>query len=518
MPCILPSELSSGAATMSGSEIAIAETGGNVLQYPAAKIAQSATNWNTAHQYNAGIIVRASDGNLYKSVIANIGQNPILANVTYWLPFAFLADTTLAVPSTLTTIPLALAWLSHAVIDSSVTVTIQVANGTYALTTSQLALNHPDGARIRLLGNVATPASCTLTFTALPNPPTSPYLAADSGSIYRSVGGATGLVDGFSITKAGAAPVFGHNAILASNGSTINVGANVTISGFYGGFAASNGGNILAVGSGAAAPTLTTPSVDTYGIYAENGYVQAPYVNLAGTGGGINALISGFVRANNAVFNAALEIAVLLDNATADIRAATIGNTDIFFEVVGNSTINTDSVTFGTASVYDIGLTGTLNYNGSIVTATGETFARTLVEPNTAQHVTSATESVFFSPTGIDTNVQVLELKANSGATGVSVATNGATSLPVSLALGATSAHTGLQGGSGVLDAAGVLTVAAAWVTANTIIVPAFVPAVPQSGSRLLPAITPGASFTLTSDAGAADVGIAVNWIAIVYP
>lgn len=506
---------------MSGSEIAIAETGGNVLQYPAAKIAQSATNWNTAHQYNANIIVRASDGNLYKSVIANIGQDPILANTTYWLPFAFLANTTLSVPSTLTTIPLALAWLSHAVIDSSVTVTIQVADGTYALTTNQLALNHPDGARIRLIGNVTTPASCTLTFTALPNPPTAPYLAADSGSIYRSIGGATGLIDGFTITKAGAAPVFGHNAILASNNSTVNVGGNVVISGFYGGLAASNGGNLLAVGNVSDSVTVTTPGTDTYGIYAENGYIQAPYILINGTGSGVSAAYNSFVRVNNATFAATLEIAVTIISAYVNLASSTIGAVDTFYEIGGpNNTIIETSTSYGAASVYEIGLDGSVDYNGAFITAEVKTFDRADIESKTTQVIAGSTTSVFLDPAGgLATKGMNLTLDAN-GNVGASISsTNGAVTLPVSLKIGATSVHTGLQGGVGTLDASGQLTVAATWVTANTIIVVSW-----NDGGGVGPLIqdtadiTPGVNFTILSDAGAADVAKVVKWLAIVYP
>jgi hypothetical protein len=516
MACKAINALPSGGAPDVGVVLPGDDTSNITRKYTAGNISVSGFTYDATITYPGGIQLEGGDGSIFLSLQTALNKFPE-DEPTFWQRTFIPAGPTrtLSVPDVYATIQDALDALALSVIagDEPDDVVIQVEDGAYNLALTQIRLAHPYGGKISILGNVATPASCSLSFAGLNVLPSSPYLNPDSGCIYADAPSNI-TIDGFSILKTGGAPSFGECAILASNGAVINVGVNMIINGFYADVAALNGGEIYS-DSGLALTTVA----GGYGAYCDNGTIQIPGAAFTGAGDAISITHGGFVRANDCTVDAAIGIAYVLNDGRLESQNATVGNVDTFFEVSGNvNAINDGGTTYGTAGAYEIGLSGTMNYNGAIVTATAETFARTLVEANTPQHVTSSTESVFLSPTGVDTNVQALALKAG-GTTGVSVATTGATSIPVSLALGSTSAHTGLQGGTATLDGAGSVVVAAAWVTANTKVIVSFGGAGGVGPLRSNNAsIVPSTSFAILSDAGAADSGQDVNWIAIVYP
>lgn len=143
-------------------------------------------------------------------------------------------NTTLAVPGTYSSISLAMDYLQDKEILEGVTVTIQVADGTYSLT-GLTNLNHPNGSRIELIGNTTTPANCVLEFT------TGGLMVSDNHSF--------GKIDGFTIqstewTSHGVwSDTSGYSGIAAIRGGIVeDVGANMVLTkNYYNLRAADNG-------------------------------------------------------------------------------------------------------------------------------------------------------------------------------------------------------------------------------------------------------------------------------------
>lgn len=512
MACQRFSALPSASSTLTGREIVPLTNASNVDQKTTTgAVAISATEYDATLTYTTGYQVLATDGNIYQALQNALGQTP-QTSPTYWKLAYVLTSTTLSVPSVHATIIAAMTYLEGTVVTAALN--IQVANGAYNYTTTQINLAHPYGRFISITGNTVTPASCSLSFSALPSPPSSPYLNSNSGSIYANAPSNV-TINGFSILKSGGAPAFGHCGILASNGASINVGANMIVNGFYGDVAALNEG-VITASSGLSLTTVAS----AYGIISDNGIIQAPGVAIAGPGDGISLRRGGFVRANTCTIDAAIGIAFVLESGDLRVENSTVGNVDTFYEVAGNSNLIQDGgTTFGTAGVYEIGLTGMMVYNGATVSADTKTFARALIEPNTTQNVTDPGESVFLGTTGIDTIVRDLVLSADANGGVIIRGADGSAEIPVSLTVGATRALTGMDSDTAVLDAAGLAVIPAAWITANTVIVC-------SSGSPSITGtlfseagdITPGVSFEIESTAGAADAGVIVHWVAFVYP
>lgn len=125
---------------------------------------------------------------------------------------AISANTTLSVPSEFATIAAAMSYLQEYRIDPDVTVTISLANGTYNVTSST-SLNHPDGQRIRLIGNTGSPSSVVLNWNGTPNDHT---LKVTDGYSF-------GLINGIQFSS-NAVALFG--AIAALTNGAVTVGAN----------------------------------------------------------------------------------------------------------------------------------------------------------------------------------------------------------------------------------------------------------------------------------------------------
>jgi len=138
---------------------------------------------------------------------------------------------TINVPSQFATIQDAFNWLANKTIASGTTVTIQVADGTYTLT-SGINANHPQGSQIRLVGNETTPDNCIITVSAAPT----------FDALIVSNGNTLGYLNGFRFTLASKAGRANNNAaVLANNGATIICGPKVKTNNWYYGIAARNG-------------------------------------------------------------------------------------------------------------------------------------------------------------------------------------------------------------------------------------------------------------------------------------
>lgn len=509
MACQTISALPVGASAMSGTTVLPGEDSTAVTRkFQAANIAQSATAWAADIQYQAGTRVKIL-GTYYRANAANIGQNPETS--ASW-SLEIISSLTIQVPSAkFPALETALAYLRGVTILDSVT--IQLEDGSYNYADSQIDLSHPYGDRIFINGNLTTPASCVLSFSSLAIPPTSPYLSYNSGNLYAT--GKSGVnINGFSILRTGGAPEFGHCAILASNGATINVGPSMIINGFWANMASLNGGNLLAEDPADVISLVT--ELGTYAIYSDGGYVSAPAVAVTGPGNAVFAQREARIRVNNSTIAGSIVTAFTLEGSHLIANGSALGAVDIVYLISGSSSASDTGATIAAPSVAFVRVDGQFVYNDTTLVGNSADIASANIQAGTVQHGGAANATVFLEAGGIDTRNTALAIQANN-ITGIGVSTTGATTMPVSLALGATSAHTGIQGGSGTLNASGILTVAATWVTANTVIVPEFND-VTATGPRLQSAITPSTSFTLTSGAGAADSGKLVRWIAIVYP
>lgn len=508
MACQRFSDLPSASAVLTGTEIMPLTNGSNVDQKttPGA-IAISATAYDAVLTYTEGYEVLAADGNIYRALQNAVGQTP-QTSPAFWKLAVVQDATTLAVPSVHSTIIAAMTYLEGAIIQAPVV--IQVANGAYNYTTTQINLAHPYGRLISITGNIVTPASCSLSFAALPSPPTTPYLNSDSGSIYSS-SPSMATINGFSVLKSGGAPVFGHCGILASNGATINVGANMIVNGFYANLAALNDGVILA----SAAVALVTVS-GAYAIYADNGTVQAPTAAVTGPGHAIGTRRSGVVRANGITVSATNATFVNMASGLVEVPSANVGNVDTFYDVdgVANFVIDTGA-TFGSASLADISLGGTLNYNGAFVAANNQDLSLAQIEADAIQTIAGPNQTVFLDEAIPGLNTAGVDLSLSAGdLTGLVIDTSmGWATVPVALRIGATDQILGIASGVSALDAAGVVVIPATWLVGV-----AFVSAFGTTATLTGPLYnglgdqTPGVSVTIRSAAGAADSGEQIHW------
>lgn len=153
----------------------------------------------------------------------------LVYNGMQWVPTTvpsqvITASQTINVPAQFADINAALASLDGKRIASPAIVTIQVANGNYNYNAA-IVINHPDGDRIRILGNTATPSNVVLTFTTNTN-----GLQLTGGQRLLSFNGFK-LVNSLATNTAG--------AVIVQNGSYANVGPALEMSGFvFGVFAA----------------------------------------------------------------------------------------------------------------------------------------------------------------------------------------------------------------------------------------------------------------------------------------
>ncbi|WP_182355750.1 NAD(P)/FAD-dependent oxidoreductase [Komagataeibacter europaeus] len=143
----------------------------------------------------------------------------------------------IAVPSVFPTIQDAVNWCQHKVCrDENAFVSINVADGTYSLTTIEPRLPQ-GGVRVQIIGNTTTPANCVLNFDNTNN---------KDGFVFKN--GSNGwLINGFTINGVGGWVSHGvwndqcyGSAIMAGEGSSIMVGPALVINKYYYGIKANN--------------------------------------------------------------------------------------------------------------------------------------------------------------------------------------------------------------------------------------------------------------------------------------
>lgn len=237
------------------------------------------------------------------------------------------ASTTLPVPSVFADINAALDYLNNKSISPDAEVTIEVAAGTHDYTAS-IAVNHPDGDRIRLVG--AGKATCTLRIVA-GFPAATSFITLEGGERLGYINGFTldgnarlGYTDSASdaqavllrrdcYVKLGADIIikdWARCGILAYQGSTVLLEGDasdyVTIQG------CGSDGIVSSAGSNVYARYVLSQNNLGFGIYADqDAYIDArdaQVLNNVGTagsplrgGGGIIALYGSTIRASNAV-------------------------------------------------------------------------------------------------------------------------------------------------------------------------------------------------------------------------
>lgn len=160
----------------------------------------------------------------------------------------------LNVPAQYATIQAAFTYLSTKRIASGTTVKIQVADGTYTLTSS-INANHPDGSQIQLLGNQTTAANCVLQVV---NQSTFDAIAVSSGNVL-------GFLNGFRIRSTVKALVANNTTgVLAVQNATIICGTKIEVDNFYYGIASRDGSYIYC-------PSAVVTNAGDVGIWAYSG-------------------------------------------------------------------------------------------------------------------------------------------------------------------------------------------------------------------------------------------------------
>lgn len=185
---------------------------------------------------------------------------------------------TLNVPEQYATIQDALDYLAGKTIVSGTNIIIQVADGTYTLS-SGLTINHPQGAQIQLVGNPTTPSNCVITVSGSP---TFDMLAVTNGYTL-------GLVNGFRFTLASKASSANNaTAILAKNGGKIAEVKNCQVNNWYYSIVARDGAYIYTHDC----TTSNAGDVSVWGFCG--GVVQGYNLTVSGANDSANNLGYGF--------------------------------------------------------------------------------------------------------------------------------------------------------------------------------------------------------------------------------
>ncbi|GAN88050.1 hypothetical protein LU298_11465 [Komagataeibacter intermedius] len=178
-------------------------------------------------------------------------------------------------------------------------VTVQIADGTYAC--SQHHFNHPQGARVSIIGNTSAPANVVFNCDASNR---QSFLLVDQAC-------AVNIVDGMTINGSGwvshgvwTADCVGCG-VQADAGASVYVGSNVRINKFYYGIRA-NTGAYVGVSSG-----VQITEAGDVGVHAFNGgHVECPGISVSLTadtgnslGNGIMAELGGTISCEGAFCN-----------------------------------------------------------------------------------------------------------------------------------------------------------------------------------------------------------------------
>lgn len=349
---------------------------------------------------------------------------------------------TINVPADYPTIAAAFASIQNKRIPVGSTCTIKLADGVHEVSSS-LILNHPDGLRLRLVGNETNELLCTLTI---------PLAAVPSfDMIVVSNGNSLGYVNGLNIVL----PVKATNwtGILAVNGAFINCGNKIRVNNFYYGIAARIGSEVICdyakvdnagdvgiwayVGSAIKCNNAVSNNANDatnnlgFGIQAEFGS-SIECTSASATGcriAGIAALSNSLVRAHNAIastntgsgFYASADGHIENHNATAN------NNTRYGEERVLGGTMSGNSVTLSGNTLGSV--SGYAYFDNS-----GALGARLAANGNLRIDVNGANEVYFNSSGGVQAQVThtassnswTLQRASAANQPGVEAAGNGA--------------------------------------------------------------------------------------------
>ncbi len=193
---------------------------------------------------------------------------------------AFREDVTLHVPSEYATIHDALYDLDEKTISREVTVTIQVEDGNYTIN-DLLEISHPNGCRIKIIGNLANPEQAILQFTS-------------STGIFVRNGASIALIDGFKILGPGSS-ILHSNGIHAQHNGSIKLGANIIIDGWYSGLV-STWSSYISCASG-----ITVKNC-YQGIYAYgNSIIYSDNATVSNNDYGLFSIRNSYIQCNNAI-------------------------------------------------------------------------------------------------------------------------------------------------------------------------------------------------------------------------
>lgn len=130
----------------------------------------------------------------------------------------------------------ALATLARWRIAGGARVTLRIPDGRHAQGRA-VDIDHPDGARLAIVGNMAQPERCRLFWTGA------------SEGIYAGAGCTLGLLDGVVLEQVNPAGRGLGSGVLADLGGVVRCGPHVVVRGFYYGYQARFGGVISCKGS-----------------------------------------------------------------------------------------------------------------------------------------------------------------------------------------------------------------------------------------------------------------------------
>lgn len=126
-------------------------------------------------------------------------------------------------------------------IPAGTSVTLRLADGEHRQP-GTIRMNHPDGLRIRIVGNAQNPAACRLTWPA------------HTDGFMARAGGVLGMLEGVTLTRT----IPGGNdngatdnacGVVATDGGIVLCGEKVVVDGFYYGFHARHGGFVRCDGT-----------------------------------------------------------------------------------------------------------------------------------------------------------------------------------------------------------------------------------------------------------------------------
>ena len=340
----------------------------------------------------------------WDSTASALVNYPILSSVVSGF---IVSNTTLSVPSQFATINLALTYLATLRITQGAIVTIQVADGTYNLT-SGINLNHPDGISIHLIGNTSNPALCKIVGT---NPPTFNGISCTNGHSF-------GLLDGFTIDLTAKATLANNfSGIYANNGSTLICGTHIFVNNWYYGINSSYNSTIIA-------DYATVTYAGDVGIWAFVGsYISANYATSNNCSDFVNGWGYGFqgefgstvlCTGASATGNNIAGIASLSNSTVRALSSTSSTNTGSGFLTrewgiieCGGATASNNSryaieIADGTGGIY--GATGTGNTLGQTnkfcFWDTGTGSARMAASSGSLRLDTNGADSIYFNTSG----------------------------------------------------------------------------------------------------------------------